>query len=218
MNPLILPEEDAEADEQPLAQPEPESVDGLVLNNDIMRPFFYPKIFTPQDCERILTLSEAPELTRQFLGEQQALMQGFRQYMQARIRLLNMQTEDGQWLHQHLKALFDILNQKHYHFDVSDFGMTQIISFKNGEKLDWHMHLGAGIYSTRKLSLGVFLTPLSSYEGGAFEILARGTRNIGYEQGTVGIMPAYFATSVQPVVQGEMHLLMTWMHGHEAFI
>jgi len=218
MNPLVLPEEDAEAAAQPPEQSEPEFVDGLALNHQIMRAFFYPKVFTPAECERILELAEAPELTRQFLGEQQALMQGFRQYMQARIRLLEMCGEEGQWLHQHLAALFQILNQKHYHFEVSEFGMTQITSLKNGEKLDWHMHLGAGIYSTRKLFLGAFLTPLSSYEGGSFEMLARGIRNTRYEQGTVVIMPAYFATSIQPVVQGEMHLLMTWMHGHEAFI
>lgn len=196
---------------------QPDMVEGLPINNDIIKSFSYLNAFSPAECEKLQQLPIDPQRTQQTLLEQQTYLQGFKQYMQGQIAVPDLSDEAGQALIQQISGLMQMLNQRHYHFELGQRLEIQLLSLQAGQAIDWHFELGDFIYSTRKLALVIFLSDPETYGGGAFEIMSRGTRNTRYPQGSVLTYPAYATVSVQRLTHGKTDLLTAWMHGSKPF-
>lgn len=188
------------------------------MNDNVMRSLFFRDLFTPADCGRVLESSVDPVTSQQFFAMQQQLMPGFAQYMHAPPgRLLSMNAENN-WLIEHLQTIFSAVNYRHFKFKATRQLGAQLFSLENGQHLDWHFELGAGLFSTRKLVMVSFLTPVSEYDGGEFELMATPYAPIQRDQGVVTIFPAFSAMRLTPVTRGRLDLLLSWFHGAEQIV
>ena len=73
------------------------------------------------------------------------------------------------WLYQKLGAVVQQVNNEAYAYDLMGIESVQVATYDIGDQYDWHMDLGFGRHSTRKLSLTIQLSSSSDYEGGDLE-------------------------------------------------
>lgn len=79
---------------------------------------------------------------------------------------------------------------------------------------DWHIDIGTGRFSTRKLSLTVQLSAADSYEGGDLEFHLSGLdRTQMRQQGTLIAFPSFHEHRVTPVTRGERFSMVAWIDG-----
>lgn len=108
------------------------------------------------------------------------------------------------------------LNQS-YNFDLTSFATgCQIARYSAEDQghYDWHIDLGIGRFSRRKLSLSVQLSPSDAYEGGDLEFHLSGlNRNNMRQQGTLIAFPSFLQHRVTPVTRGERFSLVVWVDG-----
>lgn len=163
------------------------------------------RAFSPEECRRILAL-----------GSQQAQRQGMiddseRSPMRrSQVKFLLPDNSTG-WLFYKLSALFRRVNAA-YQYDLAGFEALQLASYSPGDYYDWHMDLGPGRMSTRKLSLSLQLSDAEDYEGGDLEFMnvkERTPRDIG----TLIVFPAFLAHRVTPVKRGTRKSLVAWVSG-----
>ena len=79
---------------------------------------------------------------------------------------------------------------------------------------DWHIDLGTGRFSRRKISLSVQLSVASAYEGGELEFHISGLdREKMRQQGALIAFPSFLEHRVTPVTQGVRFSLVAWVDG-----
>ena len=193
-----------------------QGVEQFPINNNIPQSFFYRKIFTPDECGRIIAAQTDSERTQKFIAEQGRCMPGYAQYMQAESNVLAHQP-DNQWIFDYCHKLMHVLNDRNYLFDVDTLCDTQILSLKTGMHVGLHLELGNGCFSRRKLGMVVFLTPEDQYEDGGYNMMSNGFYSVRRPQGSIAIFPAYYVTGFQAVRSGELKVLLCWLHGSDRF-
>ena len=78
---------------------------------------------------------------------------------------------------------------------------------------DWHLDIGNGDNSTRKISISIALSPDTGYEGGELCMFTRGETSIKLTQGLIAAFPSFMPHRVKPVTTGERWALVCWIHG-----
>lgn len=79
---------------------------------------------------------------------------------------------------------------------------------------DWHIDLGIGATSRRKLSASIQLSPAEAYDGGDLEFHLSGLdRDKMRQQGTLIAFPSFLEHRVTPVTRGERYSLVVWVDG-----
>ena len=108
------------------------------------------------------------------------------------------------------------LNQN-YGFDLTGFATGCQISRYSAEDrghYDWHIDLGIGRFSRRKLSVSVQLSPADAYDGGDLEFHLTGLDRVSMrQQGTLVAFPSFLQHRVTPVTRGERYSLVAWIDG-----
>ncbi|MGE3727370.1 MAG: 2OG-Fe(II) oxygenase family protein [Candidatus Sericytochromatia bacterium] len=186
------------------------------INDELMRARFFPNEFSPEECQQIREMPSDADLTRHYLQIAAQDMPVYTQNGQFRCELLPY-VSPHQWLFDRLGNILQSVNQSNYHFELDQLVSTQRVNFGPNDYLDWHLELGEGLFSLRKLSLVLFLSPPSDYTGGKLEIGSSSQRHQNQSQGSLLIFPAYFMTRIHAVQSGEMAFLQTWVHGKNAF-
>jgi PKHD-type hydroxylase len=116
-----------------------------------------------------------------------------------------------------LRKVLKHINDQGYRFHVTEFGTgCQIACYS--EKVqghyDWHIDLGTGRFSRRKLSLSVQLSDGASYDGGDLEFHIKGLDHAKMrQQGTLIAFPSFHEHRVTPVTRGERFSLVAWVDG-----
>jgi PKHD-type hydroxylase len=82
-----------------------------------------------------------------------------------------------------------------------------------GHKFDWHVDIGAGQASNRKLSITVQLSDEGGYEGGALQFISAPDMAMPKGQGTAILFPSYLAHRVNDVTSGLRCSLVGWAAG-----
>ena len=119
--------------------------------------------------------------------------------------------------------LFDLLAQavqhlnEGYRFELTDFASgCQIARYQADDAghYDWHMDLGTGEMSRRKLSVSVQLSAPADYDGGDLQFHVPGLdASRMRQQGTLVAFPSYLEHRVAPVTRGERWSLVAWIEG-----
>lgn len=119
---------------------------------------------------------------------------------------------ENEWLYVRLESAIARLNQL-FQLRLEGFGeRLQVARYGIGGHYDWHIDIGTGLLSQRKLSLSVQLSADTDYEGGDLEFLvptAGGQRL----QGTLIAFPSFAPHRVTPVTRGERWSLVSWISG-----
>ena len=111
-----------------------------------------------------------------------------------------------------------IANQENWHFDlhsiVENIQYTEYHAKDKGH-YNWHVDLGPGFASLRKISVTINLSDPKDYEGGSVEFDVGGkTKGFGIkEQGAIILFPSYMLHRVKPVTKGVRKSLVLWVGG-----
>jgi PKHD-type hydroxylase len=137
--------------------------------------------------------------------------------------------------HSELNFLFDKINsviwninEQYYNYDLNGYGSLQYTNY-NGEELGkygYHIDMHTGMYDnpdddlllygdTRKLSVVLFVSDPSSYEGGEFKMMLAENSETEIEQkkGKIILFPSFFLHKVYPVTKGIRKSIVTWVEG-----
>lgn len=120
---------------------------------------------------------------------------------------------DTMWFYEKLETTITELNNA-YNYDLLGFyERIQIAKYENGGKFDWHIDIGPGETSSRKLSMSIQLTDPDTYQGGDLKFMA--SDQIAEKAiGTLVVFPSFLQHCVTPVTRGARHSLVAWVHGN----
>ncbi len=121
-------------------------------------------------------------------------------------------TPENMWIFQRLGNLIQRANNATFHFQLDGQMSVDVLKYDPQGYFDWHVDIGAGVYSTRKLSMITFLTPPDAYEGGNLCFMDQG-EPLRLPQGTTAMFPSYMLHRVEPVTRGTRYTLVSWAHG-----
>ena len=173
--------------------------------------------FSAEECARVVAMaSKVPGRAAEVFNGRLTAPRGTvnEAIRRARVRALPASRE-AHWLLDKLFAAITHANGRHWQFDLSGaFSPLLVAEYPIGGHYSWHVDLGAGPTSNRKLSLIVQLSDSRAYAGGAVELMTT-SRAIGMpkEQGTVVIFPSYTLHRVTKVSRGKRLALVGWIQG-----
>lgn len=177
--------------------------------NDYLKEVYaQTQVFSPQECEQILATP----------GDEQPATIGnagleYPKIRRAQSRFIVDPAHHG-WFMERLGSLAQHLNMRYFRFAIGYYSIPQVLTYGPQDHFDWHIDLGAGEMSTRKLSLICFLSEPADYTGGKLRI-ANGNKHLipPQEQGSVVVFPSYLLHRVDPLTAGKRATLVVWLHG-----
>jgi len=133
------------------------------------------------------------------------------------IKWLNwMEHSEFEWIYNRLHQAIERANTKYWQFNL--YSMPEHIQYTeyydDGGHYDWHMDMGAGVLSARKVSITVQLSDPNEYEGGDLQFM-RGNyqENAPRGLGTVIVFPSYMLHRVSEITKGTRKSLVLWVGG-----
>lgn len=168
-------------------------------------------VFSGEECDRIIALRESEEMRE---GKAEGDAGGGRKIRDSRICWVQPRQELS-WLFGKLLQVCQQVNQQHFGMEL--FGFTeplQVSEYGEGSYFDWHLDLGNGRHSVRKLSFVVQLSDPADYEGGDLEIMA-GPEPYAFPRGrgAMALFPSYVLHRVTPVTAGTRLSAVGWIGG-----
>ena len=125
-----------------------------------------------------------------------------------------------QGLYERIAQEIMIHNNQHFKFDLDcireQIQYTEYHAEDKGQ-YDWHMDLGSGWASLRKLSVTINLSDPKDYDGGVLEFNLGGkTITQGSKaKGAITVFPSYLLHRVSPVTRGTRKSLVLWVGGNQ---
>lgn len=181
-------------------------------NDAITKVAVLPRLLDPAGCAR------AVELAQRFPAAEGRVGTGDQQRSEIRRSQIWIfePAPETEFIFRPLRDAVLQLNQG-YRFELAGFATgCQIARYHESDQghYDWHIDLGTGRFSRRKLSLSIQLSPADGYAGGDLDFHLSGLdRARMREQGTLIAFPSYLEHRVAPVTRGERFSLVAWIEG-----
>lgn len=180
---------------------------------DMLNWYWFPTGFSETELQYISNLAQLFEYKDAVTLSSPGVNEFIRK---SRIKWLDLSKTETHWLYDKLMNFASIANREIWNFDlVSTVDAIQYTEYQEGGgHYDYHLDIGTGSASLRKLSLVVQLSEPADYEGGTFEIL-RGTNPeaLPKNKGAVLVFPSYLMHRVTPVTRGLRKSLVIWVGG-----
>jgi PKHD-type hydroxylase len=178
----------------------------LALNDALPTLQLVRGAFDPAECQAIIALGETRNATA---GRVEI---GADSYRVSKIVWIEPE-EASHWIYHRLGVLFVQAN-RHYGLELTGLvDALQYTVYGPGEHFDWHIDLGPGQTSARKLSMTVQLSPPGDYSGGELEFINAPGPNVARDIGAATVFPSYLAHRVAPVQSGVRRSLVAWACG-----
>ena len=165
-------------------------------------------VFSAEECAQIVALGGPPK-------EAEVLdAGGHARYRDSRVTWIRPGPET-EWVFARAFGVIRQVTEQTYQMDLAGFTEPlQVAEYAPGQYYDWHLDLGGGRISIRKLSFIVQLSDPADYEGGAVEVLfSREASAMTRARGAVIVFPAYILHRVQEVTAGSRRSLVGWIGG-----
>jgi PKHD-type hydroxylase len=179
----------------------------LDTNTSVHRVRTAALAFTAEECRRVIEVGDA-------LPKMAGLMEQDHRERYRDSQVAWMPTHpDTHWMYHKLAVLF---NEANAYFDFELLGFVeppQYTVYGAGQHFDWHIDVGGGGASVRKLSMTVQLSDGSEYEGGDLEFHEGSDGDRQRALGTATIFPSFIAHRVRPIVSGVRRSLVAWACG-----
>jgi PKHD-type hydroxylase len=182
-------------------------------HNDLLtKVAVWPQLLDAQSCERAIALAQTFPAVEGRVGTADVENSDLRR---SQIWFFNPGPET-EFIFAPLRSALQQLNEG-FRLEVSDFSTgCQIARYSSEVKghYSWHIDLGTGRFSRRKLSLSVQLSAAKDYEGGDLQFHLSGLdENKMRQQGTLIAFPSFHEHRVTPVTRGERFSLVAWVDG-----
>jgi len=120
--------------------------------------------------------------------------------------------EDESWVDKTILQLMINYNQEYNYDLVGMFERPQLLKYSAPSKgYDWHVDLGNGNASTRKLGFSILLN--DDFEGGEFLVFNNGIQTVNLEKNQILTFPSFLPHKVNPIKEGIRWSLVCWLHG-----
>lgn len=176
--------------------------------------YYFPTGFSPEECDMIHNLAQ------NFRAEHATIESGsdldhVSTYRRSIIRWMHWE-ESTHWVYERIGNMINEANGI-WGFDLIGFGESiQYTEYHHEDKgmYDWHVDVGGGVLSTRKISIVIQLDHPTDYEGGDL-ILKRGAGDepVFKQKGSVVMFPSYMLHRVTPVTGGLRRTAVLWATG-----
>ena len=181
--------------------------------NDILtKAAVWPQLLDAESCARAIALAQRFPATQGRVGTADVENDEIRR---SQIWFFNPGPETN-FIFTPLRDALQQLN-KGFCLDLTDFGTgCQIARYSSEFKghYNWHIDLGTGRFSRRKLSLTVQLSAADAYEGGDLEFHLSGLDRVQMrQQGALIAFPSFHEHRITPVTRGERFSLVAWVDG-----
>jgi PKHD-type hydroxylase len=176
------------------------------VNDALQTIQLYAGALSPDECRNVIAMGEALPRTdgRVELGEAA--------YRVSHIAWIEPSAQTH-WLFHKLGVLFSQA-AKHYGFELTGFiDALQFTKYGPEQHFDWHMDLGPGATSARKLSMTIQLSANDDYTGGELEFVNAPAMHEARAMGAATFFPSYLAHRVTPVATGVRRSLVAWACG-----
>ena len=218
--PLVVPTTHVSAPMPPVQPPRPSAPPQLIPTQVVAAPaptepgalkpwvanppfaFRRSELFSPGECADILALHTGLTVTEQHLGD-----------WRAHHAFWVSEHENTAWIFDRLRMGLAEYNEGYGLELTDDPGALQLTRYRPGHHYNWHMDLGGGAKSLRKVSISVELS--SGYEGGGLEIFYwhSGPMQVRLAPGDALIYPAFAVHRVPAIRLGERWSLVAWFCG-----
>jgi PKHD-type hydroxylase len=137
-------------------------------------------------------------------------------YRRSKVKWLKY-NDKSEWLYKKVFNLANIANDKCFNFQIhyaEDAFQYTLYEAENAGKYDWHLDIGTGTSSLRKLSAVVLLTDPSEFEGGELEVfISKSPRKVPLKKGSIVFFPSFFLHRVTELTKGTRQTLVLWIGG-----
>jgi tetratricopeptide (TPR) repeat protein/predicted 2-oxoglutarate/Fe(II)-dependent dioxygenase YbiX len=181
------------------------------FNSNILRVATAENVFNADEIARIDTIAAEFELIS---GGVEGPLLHNESVRRSSVRWLN-RTGSTYWIYARLMEHILELNDRYWHFDLNLLSDDiQYGEYAESGHYTWHMDLGGGNLSTRKLSFSVQLSSPGEYDGGELELKdSTGTVVAPRSLGTLIVFPSFLMHRVAPVSRGLRRSLVGWASG-----
>jgi len=125
--------------------------------------------------------------------------------------------DDSQWLYDKIINMVVEANKTMWNFNLYSVidSIQYTVYSEGGGHYDWHMDIGPGSISHRKVSVTIQLSDPSEYEGGDLELWygGGGVIQIPKNKGLTVIFPSFSMHRVTPITKGTRKSLVLWLGG-----
>jgi tetratricopeptide (TPR) repeat protein len=181
------------------------------FNPNIVRVATVEAVLSADEIERLTTIASAFELIS---GGVEGPLLHNESVRRSSVRWLK-RTADTYWIYARLMEQVVLLNKRYWGFDLNLLSDDiQYGEYAESGHYTWHMDLGGGNLSTRKLSFSVQLSNPEDYDGGELELKdSTATIVAPRDQGTLIVFPSFLMHRVAPVSRGVRRSLVGWASG-----
>src|SRR5215472_13899019 len=170
----------------------------------------FPCQFSAEECDRVIALQQEQGILPS------RIPRGDGGFIRNSDLFWIPRTAETDWIFDRIWQVATLYNSR-YRFALSaEMGQLQLTRYAEDQLYNWHMDLGEGPMSLRKISVVVELRA-GQYEGGGIEIFyGEGTCNrIALGRGDVLIFPSFIMHRALPVQRGNRWTLVAWLTGPE---
>ncbi len=122
--------------------------------------------------------------------------------------------DKSDWLFSKIENLIININKQCKFELLGFFTGLQLGTYSSGGHYDWHLDIGQGEASNRKLSISIQLSQPADYDGGELEFrMGKEIVTAPNDIGTAIVFPSYLLHRVKPVTRGVRKSLVTWVYG-----
>lgn len=170
---------------------------------------YQQNFLTPEECKRVIYESHISHENQGTFGHRETVDKGIRDTYVKHLSPSPVNT----WLFQKISNSVYHANMQFYRFDLTTLSEVQLLEYNVGGFYDWHTDcsLRGNNGITRKLSVVIFLSDPSEYDGGY--LVLGNNKKFGMPQGMLVIFPSFLSHKVEPVRRGKRHTLVAWVHG-----
>ena len=164
--------------------------------------------FNAEECERVIALHQG-------MGALQSRMpRGDGAYIRDSDLFWVPRTVETEWVFARIWEVVTLYNSRYGFELVEEMGQLQLTRYAKDQLYNWHMDLGEGTMSLRKISVVIELAE-AEYSGGGTEIFyGNGLGNrIALGQGDALIFPSFIMHRALPVESGTRWTLVSWLTG-----
>jgi PKHD-type hydroxylase len=168
----------------------------------------FARQFEVEECERVIALHQGS-------GALESRMpRGDGAFIRDSDLFWVARTAQTEWIFDRLWNLATLYNSQYGFELLGEMDQLQLTRYATGQLYNWHMDLGAGAMSLRKISLVVELAA-GGYDGGGIEVFyGEGTGNrIALGQGDALVFPSFIMHRALPVQSGTRWTLVSWLNG-----
>ncbi len=170
---------------------------------------------SPAECARVIALSKT------YPGEPARVEGGDHatSYRDTTVHFIP-HNPDTNWLYHKLMMAAVEANDQCWNFDITGFFQDlQLLSYKadTQQHYTWHMDMGPGADSGRKISITTQLSGPDDYAGGDLELNTGRLLSAPKEAGAIVLFPSFVLHRVTPVTQGHRWAIVGWVQGQDQF-